>query len=353
MFNKIPAEPRKILIIRLSSIGDIILTTPVIRQLRKRFPSAQIDYLVGAKFREILAAEKNISNLLTYDTAGDDIALPAIVDYAKKQRYELIVDLHRSLRSRRICMALRGVPVLKYRKQVIRRFLLVKTRLNLYPKGKGAPKKVARKYLEAVARLGVDLNDIQPALTVDEAARKAAHRRWAALGRGNFRVVMAPGAHHFSKRWPTQFYAELIRMIYENNGWRTVLLGGPMETDIAEAIAERCGEELIENLVSGISLQEAFAMIETAPFFISNDTGLMHAAAAFQRPQIAIFGSTVEELGFYPVNPRALVIENEGLSCRPCSHIGRENCPKKHFKCMYELTPALVFTKFQQLVRSC
>ncbi|NIS38597.1 hypothetical protein GWN26_10325 [Candidatus Saccharibacteria bacterium] len=93
-------------------------------------------------------------------------------------------------------------------------------------------------------------------------------------------------------------------------------------------------------------------MIKNASFFISNDSGLMHTAAAFQIPQIAIFGSTTPELGFSPINPNATVVENEGLKCRPCSHIGRSSCPKKHFKCMLEVTPQRVFELFRKMVEA-
>ncbi len=122
-----------------------------------------------------------------------------------------------------------------------------------------------------------------------------------------------------------------------------MLIGGPEEAETCAEIQRQTGAALAKNLAGRLSLAETLGLIKQARLFIGNDSGLMHAAAAFQTPQIAIFGSTTRELGFFPLNPRAVIVENRGLSCRPCSHIGKSACPKKHFKCMRDVTPEAVW----------
>ena len=168
---------------------------------------------------------------------------------------------------------------------------------------------------------------------------------WRELEKDDFRLVMAPGARHFTKRWPPGYYAALIRMMFEKQGSKTLLVGGPEEVSLISSIQKQAGQKISRNLAGELSLSETFALIRQAPFFLSNDSGLMHAAAAFQIPQIAIFGSTTRELGFFPLNPKALLLENSGLACRPCSHIGKSKCPRGHFKCMQEITPEMVAEK--------
>jgi heptosyltransferase-2 len=90
-------------------------------------------------------------------------------------------------------------------------------------------------------------------------------------------------------------------------------------------------------------LLESIVLIQKSNIILSNDSAPMHISALFSKPQVAIFGGTTPQLGFAPLSPNALVIENEKLKCRPCSHIGRAKCPKKHFKCMKEITAEMVY----------
>ncbi|MCB0298953.1 MAG: glycosyltransferase family 9 protein, partial [Calditrichaeota bacterium] len=124
---------------------------------------------------------------------------------------------------------------------------------------------------------------------------------------------------------------------------------GPDERDICAEILAATGADCTENIAGELSLSETFGAISQTPLFISNDSGLMHAAAAFAVPQIAIFGSTTRELGFFPINPNAAIVENSGLNCRPCSHIGKAACPKGHFRCMREISPEMVLESVAQL----
>lgn len=348
--KKLPDTLRKILIIRMSSLGDIILTSPVIRRLRQKFPDTQIDFLVREEYADLVRYNPHLSNIIELDVRRDRPELKALRDKIRRANYDVILDLHRNLRSAFLRRFPAHPPVLRIKKNQLLRFLLVKLKINLYRKFYDHPLSVAEKYLRAAAPLGLPNDDLRLEMHLPpETIRKGAEI-WSELEKENYRVVMAPGARHFTKRWPPDYYAELIRMIYRENGWRTLLVGGPDEMAVIEEIQALAGEEIQQSLAGEISLLETFAMIREASFFISNDSGLMHAAAAFQKPQIALFGSTVKELGFFPLNPHAKVLENAALSCRPCSHIGRSVCPQKHFKCMLEVKPEAVLDCVMRLM---
>ncbi|GAB4377079.1 MAG: hypothetical protein Kow0042_24250 [Calditrichia bacterium] len=164
----------------------------------------------------------------------------------------------------------------------------------------------------------------------------------------NGEVVVAPGARHFTKRWPPDYYAELIKLIYEKYGQKCILVGGREDIPIAKQIISLTADVPVHSVVGEFSILQTAALIERAHLVICNDSGLMHIAAAYQKPTIAFFGSTVQEFGFFPANSKAIVLENQNLSCRPCSHIGRSRCPKKHFRCLIEITPQQVLVEIEK-----
>lgn len=340
--RQFPNGLRKILLIRMSSIGDIILTSPLIRQLRKLYPDAAIDFLVRQEFAGLLESHPDIQRVISINVKEEG-ALKSLRAEIREAEYDVILDLHRNFRSLYLSIYPNNPPILAIRKNQLKRFLLVKFKLNFYSKSADAYRSVPEKYLQAASSLGVDTQDQMLSLHLPPAEKEKADIAWKELSQEGFQVVMAPGARHFTKRWPPEYYGELIRRLYTEKGWKTLLLGGPEERPLANEIREIAGADIVKNLCGEISLLQTLAMIRKAPRFLSNDSGLMHVAAAFQRPQIAIFGSTVQALGFFPVNPNARVLEVSDLSCRPCSHIGRNECPKGHFKCMMNVSPVAVY----------
>ena len=332
-------KPTKILIIRFSAIGDVILTAPVVRQLRQRYPDAQIDFLIRKEYAEVMRYNPHISRLIVLDT-NQKGALQAEKKRIRSEGYDAVLDLQGNLRSywlRKFCGAAR---VLRVRKNKFLRHLLVNYKINLYRKFYPRPLSVAEKYLQAARPLGIKPDDTRLELFLPPSVAEAMQSRWREWRSRNFRVVMAPGARHYTKRWPAENYRDLIDVLYRRYGWKTLLVGGPDEQVLSREIAEQVAAEAVENLTGQLTLPETFALIAGAPLFVSNDSGLMHAAAAFGVPQVAIFGSTVREFGFYPLNEQAVILENNQLSCRPCSHIGKAQCPKGHFRCMRDIRTA-------------
>ncbi len=334
-------HPAKILIIRLSSIGDIILTTPLLRQLRAKFPATQIDFLVRREYAELLRSNPHLSNILEIDVHQKG-SLRTMKRKIRRANYTAVLDLHRNFRSVWLTRFYGHPQVFKIQKNRFLRHLLVNYKINLYPKFYKKPLSVAEKYLRAAAPFNLDLHDTRLELFLPAEIQNRTRKQWPALSEQGFLAIIAPGARHFTKRWLPEYYVTIIRKIHDQLGWKTVLVGGPEEIKTCVEIQQHAGTHLTKNLAGQLTLSETLGFIQNARLFISNDSGLMHAAAAFQVPQIAIFGSTTRELGFFPLNPRAVIAENKGLPCRPCSHIGKAACPKKHFKCMCDVTPETV-----------
>lgn len=343
-----PDTIRKILIIRMSSIGDVVLTSPVVRQLRQRYPTAQIDFLIRREYADLVRPNPHISRVIELDTGEGWQGLQAMKARLRSAGYDVIIDLHRSLRSRYLCSGW-GLPrVLKLRKNQLIRFMLVHFKINRYP---NPPLPVAEKYLRAALPLGVDPTDTRLELFLPGDVEQEGKTRWQAFQQQGMGVVIAPGARHNTKRWLPEYYRELIERIHRKYDRGALLVGGADEAALCREICQGLPGEVCTSVAGELSLLQTAAIIRQAPLFISNDTGLMHIAAAFQKPQIAIFGSTVRELGFFPLNPKAVVLENNSLACRPCSHIGRPACPKGHFKCMKEITPGRVLAAVDRIIR--
>jgi heptosyltransferase-2 len=330
--------PARILIIRFSSIGDIVLASPLIRALRNRFPSAQIDFVTKAEYAELVRSNHALNVTFTYDSGTGFEGLRTLKRRLASEQYDLVIDIHNSLRSRFI-RSLRGVrDIVVVDKRVLERTALVKFKKNFYREVVS----VADRYLEPVAPWGVvndgkglDLHITDETLFGVNArmARLKLHRFEAAFG-------LCPGARHMTKRWPAERYAETgIRLVKETDGV-VLLFGGPEDrvttSAIAASIGAAVGSERVIDLAGELSIMETAAAFEYVDVVLTNDSGSMHVAAARHRPLVAVFGSTVREFGFFPVHSEATVLEVPGLPCRPCSHIGRSACPEGHLRCLTE-----------------
>lgn len=355
----------KILIIRFSSLGDVVLATPLIRILRQNFPGAKLDFLVRQEYAELLENNPKIDQLLKFEIRLGFRGLRQLKKDLKNNNYSVILDIHNNLRSRYLCMGLAGpfskTYVLRIQKQQFARFLLVKFKINLYRRLYGRIIAVWEKYvrtarplfggtaMEERARGDASQEGKSEIFLSKESEKKAKKIHAEQLENKNY-LTLAPGAKHFTKRWPADYYCELVERIYQETKIKSVLIGGNDDVAVSEMIFQRCGGDAVISLAGLLSIQETAAVIKNSGLLISNDSGLMHVADALGVPLIAIFGSTVEELGFFPVSKQATVIQNLGLYCRPCSHIGRSYCPKDHFRCMQEIIPDIVWQTFQEKI---
>lgn len=344
-------ELNNILIIRFSSIGDIILTSPVVRLLREAYPQARIDYIVKSEYAELVKENPRLSNVIELKTSERD-ELEALRARIRNERYDVIVDLQNSLRSRYLCFRSGAGSVKRVNKRAIRRFFLVKAKKNFY---RNIPS-VADRYLEAVRAFGIQDDHKGLEITVPEDVRSSVAAVLSNYHLEKYRYVVGivPAAKHFTKRWLPERFVEFGTRFAKEQNAKILIFGGKAEVDycgdIAQLINAQSGATIAESFAGKFSLLETGAAFDRCDLVVTNDTGLMHLASARKRNILAIFGSTVREFGFFPQGDNAVVIERNGLSCRPCSHIGLATCPKGHFRCMKEIQVEEIFTQAKTLL---
>ncbi len=322
---------KNLLVIRLSSLGDVLLATPVIRSVKKAYPDIKLDFIVREEYSDVLRYNPNVDNIISYTSEKADTA--AFKERLQNGGYDLAVDLQNNIRSRRLTKKL-GIPVVRFGKKSVEKFLLVNFKINKLKSSGSIPER----YAGAIENLKLDDEGLDLFLPEDlnREGKKDSNR-----------IGFAPGSKHFTKMWPEEYYIELGRLL-SAKGYKVVILGGSIDKEICRKITEALPGSI--NLSGENSLFDTAAAMKNCSAVVCNDSGLMHASCALKIPVLAFFGSTVKEFGFAPYKNNNIVLENNSLSCRPCSHIGKDKCPKGHFKCMTELTPGIAFEKLKMLI---
>lgn len=331
MTNAELSKLNKILIIRLSSLGDILLTTPFIRAIKSQFPDIKIDMLLREEYADVVKINPYLNKKFLFKK--DDKSNNVLIEQLKNTNYELVIDLQNNLRSKKIVSSLKTKSV-KFDKRSFDKFLLVNFKIN---KLKEAPQ-IPVRYSNTIQDLKLDKGGLD--LFTDKSANEE-------LIGNNSLIGFCPGARHFTKRWLKEYFVELGNKLTQD-GYTIVLFGGRIDKEICEEINKAIPGSI--NLANDDDLLQTVADMKLCKVVVCNDSGLMHTATATGTKVIAIFGSTVKELGFAPYNCNNLILENNSLTCRPCSHIGRSNCPKKHFDCMKSIKPGFVFEKIQSII---
>lgn len=309
----------KILVIRFSSMGDIIYTTPVVRCIKKQVPNAEVHFLTKPAFKYIYDNNPYIDKLLLLKPSLSDT-----INEIKAEKYDHIVDLHNNLRTAIIKLRT-GIKASTYKKQPIRKWLSLKFKLKLI-----APTHLVDRYLEAAKPLGVT-NDGKP---IDYYI-KAEHQLSKLLPptHQNGYIAFVIGATHFTKRMPN----EKIISICSQLKLPVVLLGGNDVKANGDIVATAIGTH-IYNACGLTSLDESVYLVSEAESIIGFDTGLTHIAEAFNKPIVSVWGGTVPELlGVQPYMVKDVLVAGIDLDCRPCSKFGLEKCPLGHFKCMNDM----------------
>lgn len=310
----------KLLLVRFSSMGDIILTSPVVRCLKSQLPGLELHVLTKEGFRTLYELNPYVDKVFTIrENLGE--VLPGL----KAERYDRIIDLHRNLRTFLLWLKL-GRKRSVFPKLNFRKWMLVRLHLNLMPRVH-----IVDRYFRAVRSLGV-VNDhrgldffISPEDEMDINDLPSEYHE------GYYAVVT--GGRHSTKILPANKVAEVILAL----GRPVVLLGGPEDRERAEEVIKLTGESAF-NGCGKYNLGQSASLLRQSLAVITNDTGLMHIAAALHKRIVSVWGSTVPELGMYPYLPggegHSSFAEVKGLYCRPCSKIGYKRCPRGHFHCM-------------------
>lgn len=321
----------KILVIRFSSMGDIIYTTPVVRCLKKQLPNAEVHFITKPAFKYIYDNNRYVDKLLLLKPKLSDT-----IAEIKAEGYDHIIDLHNNLRTAIIKLRT-GIKSSTYNKQTVRKWLSLKFRFKLV-----APIHLVDRYLKTVEFLGVT-NDGQP---IDYYIKNQYELTdlLPATHQQNY-IAFIIGATHFTKRMPN---AKIINICRELK-YPVVLLGGADVKANGDEIAAALGRK-VYNACAINSLDESVFLVSKASSIIGFDTGLTHIAEAFNRPIVSVWGGTVPDLlGVQPYMVKDVLVAGIDLYCRPCSKFGLEKCPLGHFKCMNDMPeePIVAFANNQ------
>lgn len=327
----------KILVLRFSSIGDIVLTTPVVRALKTQIDNAEIHYCTKSNYASLVEPNPYIDKVVTL---GD--SLNALVNKLKEEKYDYVVDLHNNLRTRIIKLRL-GAHSYTFDKLNKEKWLMVNMKINHLPN-----KHIVDRTLEAVKPLGVKGDNLGLDYFIPE--KDEVPLEWLPETHQSEYVAYAIGAQHATKRLPLKRMIELCDKINKP----IILLGGKEDAETGEQIRafferndasehyeaklEELGKRaLIYNGCGKFNLNQSASLVKQAKYVFTHDTGLMHIAAAFKKEVFSIWGNTIPMFGMYPYQTKFTILENNKINCRPCSKIGYDKCPKGHFKCMNDI----------------
>ncbi len=311
----------KILIIRLSSIGDIVLTSPVVRCLKNQLEEVEIHFVTKQKFVPILSSNPYVEKVHVLKQNIVDI-----IHSLKKEKFDYIIDLHQNFRSNRIKRNL-NVHAYSVKKLNWKKFLLINFKINRLPK-----KHIVDRYLESVAPLGVKNDGKGLDYFIPEKESFQVNNLPVQFQKGYIAFVIA--GTYVTKKLPVGKIEEICQKI----DYPVILLGGKKEHDTGEKVLKRL-EGNVLSFAGKLNLNQSASLIKEAKVVLTNDTGLMHIAAAFQKKILSFWGNTVPDFGMTPymADKASAILEIKNLKCRPCSKLGYEKCPKKHFKCMNEM----------------
>ncbi|HNX43836.1 MAG TPA: lipopolysaccharide heptosyltransferase II [Bacteroidales bacterium] len=338
--------PRKILIARLSSIGDIILTTPLVRCVRQAYPDASITFLVKKKFSSLVSFNPNISEVIEFDDVKGRNELRVLARKLRREQFDWFIDIHRSLRTKYIRLNVRFGEVTSYHKRILLRTLLIKLGINRFK----SVKPVFLRYFEAVESHGINYDNNGTEVFYSDDDRQTVERFLIPEGfiPQQKMVVICPGASYSNKQWLPERFAQLADRLVQNNGVFIVFLGGPSDTGLCGHIITMM-KNRATNFAGRLTLLQSAALLNKSSLVITNDSGMMHLAQSQKRPVAAIFGATSRELGFFPLPEKSIVVEKE-MPCRPCTHKGLDHCPRKHFNCMRLITTNDVIDAVEQML---
>ncbi len=344
--------PDKILVLRFSSIGDIVLSSPLLRVLRKRFPQSQIDYVTRKDYAELVRFNQNINFTYEFDINLGFRGLHELRTRIRKEGYDLFVDIHGSLRSLYVAAFPGHSSVVRVDKRKKERSALVRHKKDLYKEI--VP--VSQRYIETVEKYGVKDDGKGLELHIPDTVLSGASGKMARLKLSEYEMVIGicPTARHATKCWPRDRFVALGARMAKEWGAKILFFGGPADFEycrvLADSVEAEAGIGCTSNFCGQLTLLEAAAAMDLCDLVVTNDSGLMHIAEARQRNLVAIFGSTVRQFGFFPQNTNSIVIERKELRCRPCTYIGRASCPEKHFRCMEEITVQEVFQQCARIL---
>lgn len=330
----------RILIIHTAFIGDIVLSTPLIKKLRDTYPKAEITYLTTPVGASILRNNPHLNHIIEYDKRGEYKGIKGFWAIAKKlkmEAYNLVITPHRYLRSTFLTF-LTGAPIRRGYDSAAASFLY-NERVH-YDKSKHEVEKLLS-FVPKDEGKRYEIEIFPTELEVEKVDKLLEKRREKV-------VVVAPGSKWFTKKWPLEYFNRVIKELEKREDTTVVVVGGKEEMFFNMSLANTTID-----LRGKTTLLELAEVIRRADIVLTNDSSPIHIASAFPNVRIlALFGPTVEKFGFFPWSKNSEVFQVEGLECRPCSIHGGDSCPKKHFKCMLDIKPEMVLERIESILES-
>ena len=313
--------PVKILILQLASIGDVVLTSPVVRCLKQQLPEAAIHFCTRRAYEPIIAYSPHLAQKHYLDASLFDL-----IRQLRAEQFDYVIDLQNTFTTDLIKVAL-GTRSYSVEKQSLRQWMYVRWKINALPE-----QHIVDRYMATVQPLGIrnDGHGLDYFIPYKDEVETA----WLPDTHQNDFVAFAIGGQHITRRLPVLRMIELCLKI----NYPIVLLGDKADAKVGDELVRAIGEGQIYNACGHYNLNQSASLLQRARVVFSHDTGLMHIAAAFGKKVYSIWGSTTPQFGFYPYKTPHVRLETPGLGCRPCSATGLGNCPMHHFKCMNDLS---------------
>jgi heptosyltransferase-2 len=354
-----------ILVIRLSSMGDVVLTTALLQELRESFPNVHIAMVTQKSFADVIRFHPSLSAVYEYDKEASETkkqtlrGLMAVELPHSQPHFDVCIDLQDNRHSKflRKGLADKILTINKHRWQKLR---------LVYTKTRKALPHVTERYRDVASSILTSSQhhkNLEIWLPEEREntqyfpQERAKHRN--PLVAHQYTIALAPGAHHATKRWSITGFMEVAWNFMKQLHARIVLVGGQGDAELCQAIQQNLLERMsvdpetaielksddwCQDFSGDVTILETLRVLDSTAMLVTNDTGVMHIAAARQIPVVAVFGSTTTDLGFTPYGVPHEIVQQKGLECRPCSHIGRADCPRKHFRCMNDVMPEQVFS---------
>ena len=337
---------RSILILRFSSIGDIVHSTSVIGTLKSYFPDSSIDFMTLSKFAPLVQNHPIINRVFSVDINDKYFSLRKIGFSIQENGYDLVIDLHNTTRSRIIRNAMRKTKSLILPKPRWKRFNLFMFHKNNFSSDFSVrswlhdPIKhlLPREYKMSETKLSIsDLEEANGIKFLNDHGLK-----------GDYFVV-TPGAAWAQKRWPSNYYSILIDNIKKKYDLSAVLIGGVNDINCDDITS--ISNNTIIDVHGKTNLRESLAIISNAKFILGSDTGFLHAGESLGISAITILGPTSRETGAGVFLNKSRIVENTNLWCRPCSQNGSLPCYRKEQYCMTKLTHENVMNEVRKVIK--
>lgn len=335
----------KILVIRLSSMGDVLLTTPLIRWLKNKYPNSTIDIITDERYAEIYKYNPKVNQVIEYSKSYSKYQLKTINKSIIQNEYDFVLDLQVNFRSKQLLKKCKST-IIETDKNRLNKLWLVYFKKPYKDRSCSIPDL----HLRNMTNLGLEKDDLGLELWLPEETKSTIYPPFEKETKKKMCVGIAPGAFFETKRWAIDRFITLADILYENFRYDVMLIGGKEDKKITDEIIKKVKFNIFKRTESESIIKTAIA-IDKCDVLVCNDTGVLHIAAARQVPVVAIFGSTVPEFGFGPYKVKHKIAQVP-LQCRPCTHIGRTACKNEHFFCMKNVSIAEVLKSTVEIIEN-